>query len=203
MKNLPYENHIPLLKRNVVFDNLSDAHLEELRDLFRVNEYKKNQIIESAYSMPKEVHFIISGGIKRALKKSKTREHIFEISYPNSLDCFYIEWLSKAPSSADLTSISNDTLVMSAPLADWGQFLSRHPQLRENFMVYLFAKYQKIETRLTTQLLSMSSEERYRSAIQDFPKLKWELSKKEIGAFIGVAPETISRLLSQTLPKII
>ena len=186
----------------MVFDNLSDANLEELRDLFRVNEYKKNQIIEAAHSTPKEVHFIISGGIKRALKKSKTRDHIFEISYPNNLDCFYIEWLSKAPSSADLVSISNDTLVISFSLTDWEKFLSKHPQLREKFIDYLFSKYQKIETRLTSQLLSMSSEERYHSAIKDSPKLNWELTKKEIGAYIGVAPETMSRMLSQVLVKI-
>ncbi|QWE18648.1 Crp/Fnr family transcriptional regulator [Polynucleobacter corsicus] len=187
----------------MVFDKFSDEHLEELRDLYRVNEFKKNQIIESAHSTPKDVHFIISGGIKRVLKKSKTREHIFEISYPDSLDCFYIEWLSKVSSSTNLASISNDTLVISISLADWEQILSKHPQLREKFIAYLFAKHQKIENRLITQLLSISSEERYHTAIKDFPKLKWELTKKEIGAYIGVAPETISRLLSQTLPKII
>ena len=187
----------------MVFYNFSDEHLEELRNLYRVNEFKKNQIIESAHSTPKDVHFIISGGIKRVLKKSKTRDHIFEISYPNSLDCFYIEWLSKAPSSADLVSISNETLVISFSLTDWEKFLSKYPQLREKFIDYLLSKYQKIETRLTSQLLSLSSEQRYYSAIKDSPKLNWELTKKEIGAYIGVAPETISRLLSQTLPKII
>jgi CRP-like cAMP-binding protein len=185
----------------MVFDNLHDVSLEELRDLYRVNEFKKNEIIESAHSTPQFVHFIISGGIKRVLKKSKTREHIFEISYPNSLDCFYIEWLSKVPSSTDLVSISHDTLVVSFSLADWEQFLSKRPQLRQRFIEYLFLKYQKIETRLTTQLLSLSSEERYLSAIKDSPKLNWELTKKEIGAYIGVAPETISRLLSHSLIK--
>lgn len=203
MKNLSYESHISLLKRNMVFDNLGEACLEELRDLYRVNEYKKNEIIESVHSTPKDVHFIISGGIKRVLKKSKTREHIFDISYPDSLDCFYIEWLSNVSSSTNLASISNDTLVISFSLADWEQILFRHPQLREKFIAYLFAKHQKIETRLITQLLSISSEERYHNALKDFPKLKWELTKKEIGAYIGVAPETISRLLSQTLSKII
>lgn len=187
----------------MVFDNLSDVHLEELSDLFRVNEYKKNQTIEAAHLIPKEVHFIISGGIKRVLKKSETREQIFEISYPDGLDCFYIEWLAKAPSSADLVATCNDTLVISIALTDWERFLSKHTLLRERFMDYLFLKYQNMEIRLTTKLLFLTSKERYQSAIKGSPKLNWELTKKEMGAYIGVAPETISRLLSNLSPKII
>ena len=187
----------------MVFFNSNEECLIDLHHPYKLRKFHKNQIIESTSAASKEVHFIISGGIKRVLKKSKTREHIFEISYPDSLDCFYIEWLSKVSSGTNLASISNDTLVISISLADWEQILSRHPQLREKFIAYLFAKHQKIENRLITQLLSISSEERYHTAIKDFPKLKWELTKKEIGAYIGVAPETISRLLSQTLPKII
>ena len=192
------KNHIPLLSRNVVFFNSNEECLIDLHHPYKLRKFHKNQIIESTSAASKEVHFIISGGIKRTLKKSKTREHIFDVSYSNSVDCFYIEWLSKVPSNSDLVSISNDTLIISFLLTDWDQFLLKHPSLREKFIDHLFFKYQKMESRLTKQLLCSTSKERYRSALQDSPELNWELTKKEIGAFIGVAPETISRLLSQT-----
>lgn len=98
------------------------------------------------------------------------------------------------PSSADLISIENETFVISIALVDWDQFLYKHPKLRQKFIDYLFLKYQSIEKRISMQLLSFKSNDRYRLAINEFPELNWSLTKKEMAAYIGVSPETISRL---------
>ena len=188
------ESHLSLLKRNVVFDGFNYKHLKELQHIYRVSKYQKNQLIEAVNSTPKEIHFIICGGIKRALQKSKRRDYIFEVTQPNNLDCFFIEWSSKMPSSADLISIENETFVISIALVDWDQFLYKHPKLRQKFMDYLFLKYQSIERRISMQLLSFKSNDRYRLAINEFPELNWTLTKKEMAAYIGVSPETVSRL---------
>lgn len=104
--------------------------------------------------------------------------------------------MSDMKSSTNFVATDNETLAISFPLVNWELFLRKHSELREKFLDYLLLKYHQMETRLTSQLLSLNSEERYRSVITDSPKLNWSLSKKELGEYIGVAPETISRLLS-------
>jgi CRP-like cAMP-binding protein len=194
VNNLPNEYPLSLLKKNVMFKGFNYENLEDLQHIYRINQYKKNQLIESANSISKEIHFIICGGIKRALQKSDKRDYIFEVTQSNNLDCFFIEWSSKMPSSTDLISTENKTCVVSIALADWDQFLYKHPKLRQKFIDYLFLKYQIIEKRISMQLLSFNSNDRYRLAENEFSGLNRALTKKEKGAYIGVAPETISRL---------
>ena len=45
------------------------------------------------------------------------------------------------------------------------------------------------------KLLTYKSKDRYQLLINEFPKLNLTLTKKEMAAYIGVSPETISRLL--------
>jgi len=189
------KNHLSLLKRNVVFESFDYRHLKELQYLYGVSKYQKNQLIEAANCIPKEIHFVIYGGIKRALQKSKKKDYIFDITEPNNLDCFFFEWSSKMPSSADLISLENETVLISIALMDWDKFLNKHPKLRQVFLDYLFLKYQCIEKRISMKLLTYKSKDRYQLLINEFPKLNLTLTKKEMAAYIGVSPETISRLL--------
>ena len=195
MNNSLNKNHLSLLKRNVIFEGFDNRHLNELQYLYGVSKYQKNQLIEAANCIPKEIHFVINGGIKRALQKSKKKDYIFDVTEPNNLDCFFFEWSSKMPSSADLISLENETVLISIALMDWDKFLNKHPKLRQIFLDYLFLKYQCIEKRISMKLLTFKSKDRYQSLINEFPKLNLTLTKKEMAAYIGVSPETISRLL--------
>ena len=195
MNNLLNANHLSLLKRNVIFEGFNYKHLNELQYLYRVSNYQKNQLIEAANCIPKEIHFIICGGLKRALQKSKKRDYIFDIAEPNNLDCFFFEWSSKMPSSTDLISLENETFLISIALVDWDHFLYKHPKLRQKFLDYLFLKYQCIEKRISMQLLTFKSKDRYQLLINESPELNLTLTRKEMAAYIGVSPETISRLL--------
>ena len=179
----------------MVFESFDYRHLKELQYLYGVSKYQKNQLIEAANCIPKEIHFVIYGGIKRALQKSKKKDYIFDITEPNNLDCFFFEWSSKMPSSADLISLENETVLISIALMDWDKFLNKHPKLRQVFLDYLFLKYQCIEKRISMKLLTYKSKDRYQLLINEFPKLNLTLTKKEMAAYIGVSPETISRLL--------
>jgi CRP-like cAMP-binding protein len=99
------------------------------------------------------------------------------------------------PSSVDLISLENETVLISIALMDWEKFLNKHPKLRQIFFDYLFLKYQCIEKRIFMKLLTYKSKDRYQLLINEFPKLNLTLTKKEMAAYIGVSPETISRLL--------
>jgi len=90
MNNSLNKNHLSLLKRNVIFEGFDYRYLKELQYLYGVSKYQKNQLIEAANCIPKEIHFVIYGGIKRALQKSKKKDYIFDVTEPNNLDCFFL-----------------------------------------------------------------------------------------------------------------
>ena len=85
--------------------------------------------------------------------------------------------------------------MISIALVDWDHFLYKHPKLRQKFLDYLFLKYQCIEKRISMQLLTFKSKDRYQLLINESPELNLTLTRKEMAAYIGVSPETISRLL--------
>lgn len=189
------EDHILLLRKNVIFRNFDFKKLCEIQKDSCVTVYKKGALIEASSSLPKSIHFVISGGIKRSLIKSSRREFIFDISVENHFDGFYMEWISGLPTNSNIYAIFNNTKVVSIPLEFWESFLNKHSDLKNRHTEYIFNKYQAATVRLSSHLMNRSGSSSYRQIMEQAPKLLELLTKKELGAYIGVAPETISRLL--------
>jgi CRP-like cAMP-binding protein len=69
------------------------------------------------------------------------------------------------------------------------------PQLNRFYRILLQNAYITMSERIN-QTLAMSAEERYRAFLERYPHFEQRLSLKHIASYLGITPESLSRIRS-------
>jgi CRP-like cAMP-binding protein len=172
--------------------NISDEVLADLQPLCADDHANKGEVILKINEICVHNFFVVKGCLRSYVFDKKSREHILQFAPDNWWISERISLLSGDPSTFYIDAIE-DTDYVRVP----EEFLSRLgamiPEAKAMIEKLKLNNFRAIRKRLVS-LLSDTAEDRYLSFVETYPSLALRLPQKMIASYLGITPESLSRI---------
>lgn len=166
--------------------------LEEVITYFKPMQLKRNEYLLREGELCRHCYFIVEGAIQvftvDAAGNETTRDFILEEQWLMEINSF----LQQIPSKEFFRTIE-PTSILSISREHFMELSARFPQFKKMYRQILELSYSNSVYRINT-FVSMGALERLRWMMDNQPKLFTRLSSKMIASYLGISPETYTRL---------
>lgn len=171
---------------------LDEEELANFSDLWIINRrLKKNEILKSAGLVETNIYFIEHGAVKICYQIDE-QEIIVEFGFTNSCIFDLVSYFSGEPSHFYIQAIKS-TKIIGISKADFNLALS-HSTALNNFWIKNIENLLLNSVDREIDILSNSPVTRYKRLVQRKPHLFQNIPNKYIALYLGMSPETLSRL---------
>jgi len=178
---------------------LTDEEFEMINKFFVPKKLRKKQFLLHEGEVCKNIGFVNSGCLREYTIDNKGSEHIIQfaiedwwISDPNS-------FLSGLPSTYNIDALEDsEVLLLEKSARD--KLLDSCPKMERFFRILIEANFVSTQRRITDSL-SISAEERYLKFIKTYPKLIEQVSQNQIASYLGITPQSLSRIRKELTQK--
>ena len=190
-------------RSNSIFEGLPESELNFLEERMIEIKIKKGQSVFNEGTSPNGIFYIRKGKIKKYKTNREGKEQIIYICSEGEL-LGYPALISDEPYSDSATAIE-DTVVGFISKADFLQLLDESKALSKKLLVNLSHEFgvlingmasfarKSVRERLSLCLLIMK--DKYQSSSDETSPVEINLSREDLANFVGVAVETLVRLL--------
>lgn len=169
----------------------SESDLTPFLSCVKIRKFGANEIILLEGQIENYLSFI-DIGVVRYYVVANDKEITFDFAFKNSFFCAYDSFYDRtktksyiqAITDCHLYSISYDNLQMLYQKCETAKQLGR--------IATEFLLSKKVKREL--DLLTTSPQERYEKLLQEHPKYVQQIPLKYLASYIGVVPETLSRI---------
>jgi CRP-like cAMP-binding protein len=201
----PSPNKLWYLTHIRLFDGLSQAEMQELERLTRMQAVKKRQPLYLTGEPSTNVYLLKQGRIKLTKTSPSGKEVTFEILGPGDI-LGELEVLDESPRLTSAEAL-DDALLCVMPREAFTQFLARHPAVTVTLTKLIGLRLRKLQSRvedlvfrdvparLAHFLLELSKT--YGVSDGTSIRLRVKLTHQELANLIGCSRETVSTTLGQ------
>jgi CRP-like cAMP-binding protein len=179
--------------------HLSDEEFEVISKFFIPKKLRKKQFLLHEGEVCKNIGFVNSGCLREYTIDTKGSEHIIQfaiedwwISDPNS-------FLSGLPSTYNIDALEDSEVLLLEKSAR-NKLLDACPKMERFFRILIEANFVATQRRIT-ESLSTSAEERYLKFVETYPKLIEQVSQNHIASYLGITPQSLSRIRKELTQK--
>lgn len=192
------------VRRTTIFSDLPSNELERIGKLLRLIRYRNHQILSLEGDVGQSVYLIKSGAVKVSRSLLDGREQILRILGPGDV----LGWEALFGESSNVTAENlGESEICSIAQSDLSTLLEGNPALTRGVMRALFQELMKAQESIRDLGLK-NARERVATLLLSIPlpccqqqphgqKVQLCLSRREISKLVGVAQETVSRVLSE------
>jgi len=172
--------------------SVPDEQINAILPLVSRALYKKEEYFSKAGDCPTHIGYIVNGLFRLFYIDIKGREYTKYFNTQNSLVVVYNSILIDQPSNLYIQALE-DSEVLLINYKEWLNFAEPHICWQIFFRKFAEQAYLEKEKR-ESDLLCYDAETRYRNFQKDFPGLDKEIKQHHIASFLGMSPETLSRV---------
>jgi len=177
--------------RDYVIQNIGFFQEEDLAFSSRQRTFEKNTVLTDYDQKEDSIYFIQSGLVITSVLY-KDEERILDFHFPGSFCSSYSSLLTSKPSDIRLTCYKKCELEV----VDYSELkVAYNTSLIANQLGRI-ATEQLFLSRVQREkeLLTKTAEERYQSLMKKNPELIQEIPVKELSKYLGIRPESLSRI---------
>ncbi|MEV4759599.1 Crp/Fnr family transcriptional regulator [Micromonospora sp. NPDC049559] len=175
---------------------LPDAELANAHAIFRPRRVPARTLLQRAGEPVEHVWFIVRGLTRMYYVAEGGAERTKGFRAEGELVCSYASALRGAPSRQFIETLEPTELLVAHQPA-FARLRARHPA----WATVLGAMTERLfldEERRHRALLTQDAAARYHAFVTERPALAARLTQRQIAAYVGVAPETLSRIRAET-----
>jgi CRP/FNR family transcriptional regulator, cyclic AMP receptor protein len=186
----------PALKKYLAGKIELSLEQEELVDKYFIKRSaERNEILVPAGSIARHVYFVIKGCLRIFLSNEDGVESTRFLVFEGSMGTAFPSFALKEPSAAAIQSLEPSELLMIS-YEDRETLYKNIPAWETMDRKELEKEYIKSIRRIES-LITADSRERYQLLLKDNPEMIRRLPSRIIADYLGISPETLSRLKSK------
>jgi CRP-like cAMP-binding protein len=172
--------------------SVTDDDLKKIRPFFTPKTIAKGQILLHVGEVCQHTSFVTKGCLRSYVIDDKGKEHIIQFAPENWWISEQISLINKEPSMYFIDAVE-DTEYLAVQGDFFDEFQRVIPAARDMSDRLQLNSLRSLQKRLISHL-SATGEERYLSFIKTYPPLALRLPQKMIASYLGVTPESLSRI---------
>jgi len=178
--------------------DLSGEEIQFIHENSKVCAYPKNQLLLKEGQTSKAFYFVLNGCL-RLFYSSEAEEKTAYFYTENMFVSSFLSFTKQSPSKHNIATVEASTLVVfdSASVENFMNFYSKFAILAKIMMEEELIAYQHIVSSFVTQ----NAEQRYLDFIKHQPNLLQRIPQHQIATYLGVSPETLSRIRKRIVKK--
>lgn len=177
---------------------LSEKEFEHFFSLLQLRSLKRKELLIKEGEVCSFTSFIVKGSL-RYFYIVDGNEHTGQFFFEKSWYTDYESFLSGKPSQQNIEALEKTELLLLEK-KDLEMFYYQYPHFERFGRLMAERAYLGVRKR-NEALTNQSAEERYLKLIQDRPKVFERIPQHYIASYLGIAPQSLSRIRKQLLEK--
>jgi CRP-like cAMP-binding protein len=180
------------------FKELSGNQVQDLAQLMNIGEVKKNSLIVKEGQVCNLCYFVLKGCLRQYVIQDGIEKTI-AIYTENQAVNYYTNQSGQERSESYLTSVEDSVMIIGNPEKD-KEIFSKFPILAEVTRKMIETDFGKTQNTLA-KIITSSPEQRYLNLMDERPELLQRVPQHIIASYLGVTPESLSRIRKRILLK--
>lgn len=178
---------------------LTDQDKETVKGYFTSRKFKRKQFLLQEGDVCRQLSFIVKGLIKSYSVDEKGNDHINLFGWEGWWVSDFYSFLHSTPAQLNIEAIE-PTEILTITLADYEAMLLKVPVMERYFRILYQNSILTKERRLMSSI-THTAEEKYLQLLQLHPEMIQRIPQTLIASYLGLAPETISRIKKNITDK--
>lgn len=174
---------------------LTEEQKELAKSFFTPKKLRKRQYILQEGDVCRYVTFVEKGILRSYTIDEKGNEHIMQFAFEGWWITDQFSFLTGEPAIYNIDALEDSELLLLSKQAE-EQLMEKIPGLERYFRILLQNNLIATQRRLMGSF-SQSAEERYQQLLQVCPTIAQRVPQHMMASFLGITPETLSRIRKQ------
>lgn len=175
------------------FDNYFNAPIEAWKDFANLCEpisFEKEEIIKQANTLEKYFYFILKGSAGIFLWK-ETNFVCLDFAFDYNFCCDYMSLLIKKATPLQLVALEKSDMVRITS----ENFYKLGQTPVGQIIIQISAETSFVDKQQQQiELLTKTAEQRYHLLTEKFPNITQRVAQKHIASYLGITPQSLSRI---------
>lgn len=153
---------------------------------------RKKQYLLQAGDVSKYENFVVKGLLRAYTVDDRGQEHVVMFAMEGWWISDLYSFLADTPASQHIDALE-DSEVLSIEKPDLEKLYTEIPKFERFFRILFQNAFVTHQQRILAGI-SQTAEQQYHAFIQKYPTLEQRIPQHQIASFLGITPETISRI---------
>lgn len=179
--------------------SITDEEFEYVKTLFLPKKLRKKHFILQEGDISKYTIFVEKGILRTFMIDDKGNEHTLQFAMEGWWAADLYSFFTNEPSNFFIEALEDCELLLISK-ASYDELLDKVPAFERYFRILLQNNLIATQKRLMKSL-SETAEEKYLHLVSTYPDLLQRVPQILIASFIGITPETLSRIRGNLATK--
>lgn len=191
-----FEVIISNIKKKVA---INDEEAELLKTFFTPKKLRKKQYLLQEGDVSHHTAFVEKGLLRSFTIDEKGHEHIMQFASEDWWISDLYSFLTEEPSDYSIEALEETELLLINK-EDYENMMLAVPKMERYFRILTQNSLISMQRRISGKM-TLSAEQNYKKLMEQRPALFQRVPQHMIASFLGIAPETLSRIRKQMASK--
>jgi CRP-like cAMP-binding protein len=178
---------------------LDATESEAIKAFFIPKKIRKRQYLLNEGDVSQHTAFVERGLLRSYTVDDKANEHIIQFALEGWWIADMYSFLTSEPASYNIDAIEDSELLLLTPRS-MDEMLLKIPKMERYFRILQQNSLIALQRRVIGSL-SLTAEEKYLKLIDNYPDIVQRAPQQYIASYLGITPETLSRIRKQMTRK--
>jgi len=188
-----------ILKNISRYIQLTKEETEYFTSLLKEKKLRRKQYLLQEGDICRHENFVVQGCLRTYHIDSKGQEHIVQFAVEDWWIGDMYSFLTQKPSRYAIDALE-DSVVLSIEKKSMDELYIKVPKFEKFYRHLLQNAFIALQERITSNI-SETGEERYRQFQLKYSKIEERVPQRMIASFLGLTPESLSRIRRQFADK--
>jgi len=188
-----------ILKNISRYIQLTKEETEYFSSLLKEKKLRRKQYLLQEGDICRHENFVVQGCLRTYHIDSKGQEHIVQFAVEDWWIGDMYSFLTQKPSRYAIDALE-DSVVLSIEKKSMDELYIKVPKFEKFYRHLLQNAFIALQERITSNI-SETGEERYRKFQLKYSKIEERVPQRMIASFLGLTPESLSRIRRQFTDK--
>jgi CRP-like cAMP-binding protein len=179
--------------------SLTDTEFETVIQHFTVRKYRKKQYVLQEGDISRHTYYVVKGCLRSFEVDDTGKEHIIQFSIEDWWCGDLTSGANQTPSELNIECLDNCELLLIDNV-QLEKLYIEIPKMERFFRVIMQNALMVTQRRLLA-VMSKTALERYLEFTERYPQFMERIPNHHIASYLGIAPETLSRLRKEYAHK--